>query len=394
MLTPPWASAGEHGEEYFFELILDTLQQLTPEAQSLFLQKFLKSLTGMEVPESESLGRWEGILRHRNQMAERLGRPVSLRAAAADYIDAALVSHNATLVEYEELKRLRHNAATDPLTGLYNRRLFQDYMSKELVRSRRYGSPLALLLFDLRNFKRVNDTYGHATGDAILRGVARAVRESIRGSDHGFRIGGDEFAVLLPQSESPSAHGLAQRIAEKFDRQARSLAPDAESGLNFGVASFPSDGESFEKLYEVADQKLYTQKGRVNRGAAEVPGEPGPATLTPSPHQESAASEGRPPTRRRSVRVAVEGIDARGLLHNGFGDKEVKLVDLGYGGISFLVEEAAQLPEIFHGRLHVPPFKDVDLKLRKVYARRLPQGLQRIGCSFAISLSSPAHNDK
>lgn len=383
MSSPHSLAAGEQGAEFFIELILDTLQQLTPEAQSLFLQKFLRSLAGVEVPESESLGHWEGVLRHRNEMAERLGRPVSLRSAAADYIDTVLVSPNATLVEYGELKRLRHNAATDPLTGLYNRRLFQEYMAKELARSQRYGSPLALLLFDLRNFKRVNDTYGHATGDEILRSVARAFRESIRGSDHGFRIGGDEFSVLLPQSESPSAHGLAQRITEKFERQARIVAPDAESGLNYGVASYPKDGESAERLYEVADHNLYTHKGRVTRGAADLPAEPAAPAPTAESRQDSATGEGRRPSRRRYVRVSMEGIDARGFLHNGFGDKEVKLVDLGHGGIGLLVEEAAELPEIFHARLHVPPFKDVDLKFRRVYTFRLPQGLQRIGCSFA-----------
>jgi diguanylate cyclase (GGDEF)-like protein len=383
MLTPPSASAGEQGAEYFFELILDALQRLTPEAQSLFLQKFLRSLIGVEVPESESISHWEGILRHRNQMAERLGRPVSLRAAAADYMDGTFVSHNATLVEYEELKRLRHDAATDPLTGLYNRRLFQEYMTKELARSRRYGSGMALLLFDLRNLKRVNDTYGHATGDAVLRGAAGAIRGSIRESDHGFRIGGDEFAVLLPQSESSNAHGLAQRIADKFAPEARSLAPDADSELNFGVASFPSDGENVEKLYEVADRNLYTQKGGVTRGAGEAPAEPAlPALTTPS-RQDSAAGGGEQPSRRRSVRVSVEGIGARGFLHDGFGDKEATLVDLGHGGIGFLVEETVQLPGIFYARLHVPPLKDVNLKFRKVYSHRVPQGLQRIGCCFA-----------
>jgi diguanylate cyclase (GGDEF)-like protein len=383
ILTSPSASAGEQGTEYFLELILDTLQQLPPQAQSLFLQKFLRSMIGVDVPENESLSHWDGILRQRKQMAERLGRPVSLRAAAVDYIDGTFVSHNATLVKYEELKRLRHNAATDPLTGLYNRRLFQEYMSKELARSRRYGSPLALLLIDLRNFKRVNDTYGHATGDAILRGVTRAIRESIRGSDHGFRIGGDEFAVLLPQSDTPNAQGLGQRIADKFNNHAKSLAPDVDSGLNFGVASFPSDGESVKKLFEVADQNLYTHKGRVTRGGAEVPAAPGPpASITPSP-QEAAADRSQQPSRRRSVRVSVEGIGARGFLHNGFGDKEVKLVDLGHGGIGFVVEETAELPGIFYARLHVPPLKDVDLKFRKVYAHRLPEGLQRVGCSFA-----------
>jgi diguanylate cyclase (GGDEF)-like protein len=254
-------------------------------------------------------------------MAEHLGRQVSLRTAAADYIDATLLSQNANLVEYEALKRLRRNAATDPLTGLYNRRLVQEYMTKELARCRRYGSPLALFLVDLRNFKRVNDTYGHATGDEILRGVARAVRESIRGSDHGFWIGGDEFAVLLPQSESPSAHGLAQRVTEKFERHARSVGPEVESGLDYGVASFPKDGDSGERLYEVVDHSLYTQKGKVTRRMVKLPVEPEAPAPTDESGQASGRPEGRRPSQRRSVRMSMEGIDARGFLHNGSGTK-------------------------------------------------------------------------
>ncbi len=124
-----------------------------------------------------------------------------------DYFGELCILRNPVLLEYEELKKLRHDAATDPLTGLNNRRMFEEYLDQEIDRSTRYGSSFALLLVDLRKFKSANDTYGHATGDEILRSVARASLETIRGSDIPCRTGGDEFAILLPQAERSGARG-------------------------------------------------------------------------------------------------------------------------------------------------------------------------------------------
>ncbi|MGA2611739.1 MAG: GGDEF domain-containing protein, partial [Terriglobia bacterium] len=206
----------EGSSEYLLELIVDNLRQLGPAAQGAFLQRVLKDLTSVEVTEKESIVHWEKILAHRNELTEKLGRPSSLRTAAVDYFGELQLLRKPVLLEYEELEKLRHNAATDPLTGLKNRRMFEEYLGGEINRSSRYGTSFALLLLDLRRFKIANDTYGHATGDEILRSVARASVETIRGSDISCRIGGDEFAILLPQAERSSAETLAERIAGKF----------------------------------------------------------------------------------------------------------------------------------------------------------------------------------
>ena len=145
---------------------------------------------------------------------------------------------NPVLLEYEELKKLRYNAATDSLTGLNNRRMFEEYLDQEIDRSTRYGYPFVLLSFDLRNFKSVNDAYGHAAGDEILRSVARASLETLRGSDIPCRIGGDEFAIILPQADRPGSEILAERIARKFEEYARPFAPARRSGLIMELLSF------------------------------------------------------------------------------------------------------------------------------------------------------------
>ncbi len=382
MSGPPSHSRGEDAGEYFLELMVDALQQLEPAVQAAFLKGFLKSLASVEVSESDSLGHWEGILRRRREMNERLGRPVTVGTAAADYFRTVELLQSPVLVEYEELKRLRHSAATDPLTGLYNRRLFEEYMARELVRSRRYSSSLVLLLFDLRNFKQANDTYGHSTGDEILRSLARACVETIRGSDYAFRIGGDEFALLLPESGSQSAHGLAQRITQKFEQYAHALAPDAKLGLDYGVAAFPEDGESADKLFEAADRNVYTHKGKMPRGSVESLAELERSRPLAELRQNSATGNEPKKQQRRHERISLEGAGAHGVLYDGFVIREVQVLDLGLGGVSFLLDEATKLPDIFHARLHMSLFHSEELTVRRVYIHTLPQGSLRVGCSF------------
>ena len=249
-------------------------------SQGAFLQKFLQSLVGREVSEEESITHWEGILARQSQWVEKLGRPVTLRTAVVDYFEELSILRNPVLLEYEELKKLRYNAATDSLTGLNNRRMFEEYLDQEIDRSTRYGSPFALLSFDLRKFKSVNDTYGHAAGDEILRSVARASLETIRGSDIPCRTGGDEFAILLPQAERPGSEVLAERIARKFEEYARSLAPGAPVGIDYGIAIFPEDGHDVTSLFAAADRSLYASKQKAHDQSVEPYG-PTPGYCAP-----------------------------------------------------------------------------------------------------------------
>jgi diguanylate cyclase (GGDEF)-like protein len=390
----------EHREErdapYLQQLIRDSLDELSPAGKGLFLQKFLKSLAGVEVSEEDCISCWEGILGRQIELSERLGRRISLVTAAADYFHTAEIFGYPALIDYQDLKRLRRDAATDPLTGLYNRRMFDETFAKELSRARRQVSPLTLLLFDMRDFKRMNDTYGHARGDQFLGCFARAATETIRRSDYAFRIGGDEFAVLLPESDIENGHGLAKRTDERFQRYALGIAPVVMAKLDYGLASFPDNGDTLEKLFEVADRALYAEKNLrpsfVAEPAAQIqiaPATPDglglPATDTTrpefAPHPEAAEAQKQ---KRRHTRVSMEGMDARGVLHDGpIGDKEVRLLDLAFGGIGFLLEESTPVPELFSARLHVPPFNDVDLRFRRVYTRPQEAGILRVGASIA-----------
>ena len=159
-----------------------------------------------------------------------------------------------------EVRTLHYNATTDPLTGLKNRRTFDEHLSLEISRSLRHRKPFGLLLLDLRKFKLANDQYGHTVGDDILRAVARACVECMRSSDISFRIGGDEFAVLLPHAERPGAETLAKRVARKFEIYAKPLAPNLPLGVDYGIAVCPDDGAGPRELLQTADRNLYEEK--------------------------------------------------------------------------------------------------------------------------------------
>jgi diguanylate cyclase (GGDEF)-like protein len=163
----------------------------------------------------------------------------------------------------------------DPLTDLLNRRGFQEVFDVELERARRAEEPLSLIVGDLDRFKRVNDAHGHAAGDDVLRRVADAIRGAKRGFDRAARIGGEEFAILAPNSDEHGAYMLAERIRAAV-HEAFADQRDSQLTVSFGISTHPLHGQSADGLLRTADQALYAAKrlGR-NRSvisSAEVPG--------------------------------------------------------------------------------------------------------------------------
>jgi len=401
----------EGSSDYLLELIVHNLRQLGQAPHSAFLQRLLRGLTSVEVSEKESIVHWERILARRNELTDKLGRPVLLRTAAVDYFGELQLLRKPILLEYEELEKLRHNAATDPLTGLKNRRIFEENLGREINRARRYGTSFAILLLDLRRFKLANDTYGHATGDEILRSVARASVETIRGSDISCRIGGDEFAILLPQAERASAEALAERIARKFEAYARPLAPSTPVGVDYGIAIFPQDGEEATKLYQTADKNLYESKQRslsaleepvVPASSSDLEAEPAvseveistgagggvsPAGSEWSPGQEWPAEEVQPSEhaqeRRRHERVPIEGGRRLGLIRLPGRSKFVKVLDLSMGGVGLMTDDY-EVPGSFLARILAPFLPDTEFILHRVYSSPVPEGKKRVGCSFTL----------
>jgi diguanylate cyclase (GGDEF)-like protein len=163
----------------------------------------------------------------------------------------------ALLHETRQRKLLDEAAHTDALTGLANRRAFDQAFAEELSRSHRYNHPLTLLVMDLYGFKQINDQLGHAKGDLALIRVAEALKAERRGSDSFYRWGGDEFAVLLPHTAAEGAVVAVQRYAKAI---ASITTEGVPLSVNVGIASYPSDAATEGELLELADDRMYQAK--------------------------------------------------------------------------------------------------------------------------------------
>jgi len=154
--------------------------------------------------------------------------------------------------------RVEQRARIDELTGLFNRRHFEERLKEEIARHSRYGAEFSIMLLDLDNFKNYNDTNGHPAGDILLSQTAKVVKSSIRDADQAFRYGGDEFAVILPQTDRDDAYVVAERvrgqIAEEMEKRATAVT------CSIGLADYPSDGVISGELVTVADTALYYAK--------------------------------------------------------------------------------------------------------------------------------------
>jgi len=159
-------------------------------------------------------------------------------------------------------QRLEELAVTDDLTGLYNRRRFHEILEQELQRVQRYGTPLAVAMFDIDHFKTVNDTYGHAAGDRVLVAVARLLERGARAADTVARYGGEEFIVLMPDTPAEEAFIATERIRKQMAQHAIVVgAHTLRVTLSAGVAALGDGiGQTSDALVRAADEALYAAK--------------------------------------------------------------------------------------------------------------------------------------
>ena len=357
----------------------------------------------------------------RRELGDFLGRPVALKTALMDVLASAGLFRVPIIIEYDELKKLQLNAVTDPLTGLYNRRLFSETFEKEMNRAKRYGSPLGLVILDLHRFKEVNDKHGHPRGDEVLRAAASTLRKALRTSDFAFRIGGDEFALLLPQTDAAQALGLSRRIESVFAEAVQPLQLSISVTMDHGVATYPQDGEQPDQLFHVADDRLYRLKhsnhgrGAVAASSAPAAGAaPEPPKIEPAPPAKPISIESRRTpekpeaglaaaatasaagmatsgalaevpkvyaVQRKAERVSMTGTNAYAVLGEQ-GTRRARVLDLGFGGVALELETIEQLAENFPAVLHVPILPPVRVSLKPVWSQKTTTGALRVGCSF------------
>ena len=191
-----------------------------------------------------------------------LGAEESIDGDAANNVTRYLGAVAQVLSNIYQLTRSRDLAMRDDLTKAYNRRFFETYLDEEIERSRRYGTLFSIIFLDLDDLKMVNNLYGHLSGSRTLQEVAKRILGAVRGIDKVVRFGGDEFCVILPQTDQDQAVAVAHRVARSMSASPLRIDPEIEVSItaSFGIATYPTHAMSKENLIRQADAAMYRVK--------------------------------------------------------------------------------------------------------------------------------------
>jgi len=243
----------------------DHLEKLRANRGEELYADLLMALTHKSLAPAEAQGLWQDLMAHKYFLSEKLKRNVGVRVAVLDYFDNHKgLTRDLRLLPEKDLDCLLLFVNEDGLTGLFNHRYFQEQLRHEMARTRRYNRVMSLLLLDLDKFKSYNDHLGHRQGDHLLQVISNLFVENKRDSDIVSRYGGDEFAIILPETNHAEALGYAKRLRQVVEE--RKFGAKREDGVldlvtvSIGVATFPQDGNTAEELIDASDQALYRAK--------------------------------------------------------------------------------------------------------------------------------------
>jgi diguanylate cyclase (GGDEF)-like protein len=202
---------------------------------------------------------WKRILEHKDGLNQTLGRNAGIVVAALDYLTNSRIDNyiDFILIPEAAIWAVSEIALRDHLTGLYDRGTFQAKLSAEMKRFSRYGNDVSLILMDIDDFKELNDLHGHIAGDQALSRIGRLLQDEIRDIEVIARIGGEEFAILLPQTDLSEAYASAERIRKTIEDE---FNIDHQVTVSIGVANCPRNACSMHNLILQADQALYHAK--------------------------------------------------------------------------------------------------------------------------------------
>jgi len=244
------------------EKFILALSDLSAEHGEEVFRIALHVLTHLEFSIEESTVHWNKIVERQRVMVSALDRKIHLRTALCDYfLTEKKALKKPKVIEIQLFEETSHSSKYDGLTGLVNRRFLEETINREIARAKRYGDSLSILFFDLDNFKKLNDVYGHLAGDVVLKRVAKIILDEKRTEDVAGRYGGEEMVLILPATEKISALVLGERIRRKVSEQRVSYEEHVlEITLSGGLACCPVDSQDPTKLLEFSDKALYQAK--------------------------------------------------------------------------------------------------------------------------------------
>jgi diguanylate cyclase (GGDEF)-like protein len=327
------------------------------EEKEEILRLLLIDWTGLPHTAKEAQDRWSEVEEVLVALRKSLGPPVGLQTALLHHFHSRkALLREPRLVSDRDLAVLRVNAITDPLTGLYNRRFLQDHLGREIARAERTHGIVSVLMTDLKNFKGINDHFGHPVGDTVLVRTARVIRELLRVVDAGCRWGGDEFVVILPNTDLFSAFRVAERIRRRVASSALPGRPGFTLGMHYGIASYPTDGRSADFLLKVADLRLYQCR-----------------------EQSSFERD-----RRRHPRFFPSEMNVHVYPNRAGSSWTAAVLDVAYGGVAFKAKTSAQTAAP-RWNAEIAQQSDPErhaIRLHAVNSTPLTGGGTRVGCSY------------
>ena len=222
----------------------------------------LHTLVQLNFPDDNACEHWEAIIKHAEKLQASLKRRIGLTTAACDYFSTVKPRlNNPKLIEFARLEETIKSAHHDFLTGLLTRGAFQDFYEQEISRAQRHKHDATLIFFDLDQFKAINDQYGHLAGDDALKLVGKTIFGSKRKEDFACRFGGDEFVLLLPETNKYMGLLAGKKLHDKINNLViRHEGEDIPINCSGGLATFPLDSDHGQGLIECADRALYQAK--------------------------------------------------------------------------------------------------------------------------------------
>lgn len=248
---------------YDDDIFINKLNTLAGENGEDTYSVIIQTLTSLDLKPKEAKKCWFEIISHRENISNTLGRKISLLTTISDYFfsfEKSLKNHK--IVEISAYEKIIKDSTHDDLTGLFNKAYMQDALSQHMSLAKRHNTDLSILFLDIDDFKEINDTFGHHTGDIVLKNVAHTISQEMRASDIISRFGGDEFVLLMPNTYKINALLISERLRKTIQQKAITLKGTTHQiTVSGGVAGFPVDARKVENLLNLADSALYRAKG-------------------------------------------------------------------------------------------------------------------------------------